>query len=200
MHCWTHWIGTWYVLSHFHGAIFNHGISDEIRKNLYFLWNQASFLFIFFFLISLNLLYEGKYCANWEKWPKLFSLCFLRYFRYFTFSLISQNPCIITLRLNISEHYLVPCSPCSRFFFPIFLPKLKKNSQILTLDSWGVIGRSILNLNGMISALYLAVFVFIMTYFFLNILIGFIVDNMAQSVKQSYFLIKFHNFHNLGWC
>lgn len=37
-----------------------------------------------------------------------------------------------------------------------------------------------------------------MTYFFLNILIGFIVDNMAQSVKKIKFLLKFNKFNKFA--
>lgn len=48
--------------------------------------------------------------------------------------------------------------------------------QIMTLDGWGEIGRDILRKQNMLSASFLILFVFIMAYFFWNILIGFILE------------------------
>lgn len=46
----------------------------------------------------------------------------------------------------------------------------------MTLDGWGEIGREILHKWNMITALFLCLFIFIMSYFFWNILIGFILE------------------------
>lgn len=51
----------------------------------------------------------------------------------------------------------------------------------MTVDSWGVLGRLVLEEQGVFSAYYMAIFIFIMTYFFLNVLLAFVVDNMTPS-------------------
>ena len=51
----------------------------------------------------------------------------------------------------------------------------------MTLDSWGMLGRVGLEEQGVVSAYYMAIFIFIMTYFFLNVLLAFVVDNMTPS-------------------
>lgn len=48
--------------------------------------------------------------------------------------------------------------------------------QIMTLDGWGEIGREIMRKEDMLYASFLIVFVFIMAYFFWNILIGTMMD------------------------
>lgn len=51
----------------------------------------------------------------------------------------------------------------------------------MTVDSWGVLGRLVLEEKGVFSAYYMAIFIFLMTYFFLNVLLAFVVDNMTPS-------------------
>jgi hypothetical protein len=51
----------------------------------------------------------------------------------------------------------------------------------MTLDSWGVLGRLILEEKGVYSAYYMVIFIFLMTYFFLNINLAFVVDNMTPN-------------------
>lgn len=47
-----------------------------------------------------------------------------------------------------------------------------------------MLGRVVLDEQGIFSAYYMAFFIFIMTYFFLNILLGFLVDNMSPESKE----------------
>ena len=48
--------------------------------------------------------------------------------------------------------------------------------QIITQDGWGDIGRSILTDRGMWEALFIVFFLYVIIFFFFNILIGLIVD------------------------
>lgn len=56
--------------------------------------------------------------------------------------------------------------------------------QIMTLDGWGEIGRHVLAKQSMFSASFFILFVFIMAYFFWNILIGFILDLLRREGGQ----------------
>ncbi|EAS04063.1 cation channel family transporter (macronuclear) [Tetrahymena thermophila SB210] len=55
--------------------------------------------------------------------------------------------------------------------------------QIMTLDGWGEVGRDVLRKQSTLSAFFLVIFVFIMGYFFWNILIGFILE-ILRSLDQ----------------
>lgn len=55
--------------------------------------------------------------------------------------------------------------------------------QILTLDGWGQIGREILQKMNVAAAFFLIFFVFVMSYFFLNIIIGFILEILRNYEK-----------------
>lgn len=48
-----------------------------------------------------------------------------------------------------------------------------------------MLGRLILEEKGIFSAYYVAFFIFIMTYFFLNILLGFLVDYLTPELKET---------------
>ena len=46
----------------------------------------------------------------------------------------------------------------------------------MTLDGWGDIGRVILEKTNIIQALFLCFYIFIMNFFFMNILLGVMLD------------------------
>eukprot|EP01017_Pseudomicrothorax_dubius_P035096 TRINITY_DN4877_c0_g2_i1.p1 TRINITY_DN4877_c0_g2~~TRINITY_DN4877_c0_g2_i1.p1 ORF type:complete len:652 (-),score=82.47 TRINITY_DN4877_c0_g2_i1:33-1988(-) len=56
--------------------------------------------------------------------------------------------------------------------------------QIFTLDGWGDIARSIIQTKGYIYGVFLCLFVFLMTYFFLNFILGIIVDHLNETVTS----------------
>ena len=54
----------------------------------------------------------------------------------------------------------------------------------MTLDSWGVLGRVLLEEKGLFGAFYITFFIFIMSYFFMNIMLGFLVDELTPNDKN----------------
>ncbi|KRX03096.1 hypothetical protein PPERSA_10177 [Pseudocohnilembus persalinus] len=65
--------------------------------------------------------------------------------------------------------------------------------QILTLDGWGQIGRDIITLQDFLSSLWLVIFIFVLFFFFWNILIGILLDIFIQFREDKE---HFHNKNN----
>lgn len=79
--------------------------------------------------------------------------------------------------------------------------------QVMTLDGWGQIGRDILQRQNFMSSMWLVLFIFILFFFFWNILIGVILDIFIQfreekthfndeDIHKDSFLICFQHGHS----
>lgn len=55
----------------------------------------------------------------------------------------------------------------------------------MTLDGWGDIGRYILYKWNLVSALFLCLFIFIMSYFYWNIMIGLILETLSETSSKT---------------
>ncbi len=118
---------------------------------------------------------------------------FLLYLSYF----ISLPMCLpiffqtIFLR-KCSAQYSTAFSPCFSKYFQKFRKKYLKILffplfffliRIMTLDGWGDIGREILKKESLLSAFFLCLFIFVMTYFLMNVLIGKILEILSSNRK-----------------
>ncbi len=91
--------------------------------------------------------------------PKVLSIFIAMFTIYYIFSHLAK--------ILYSENFPQFFGTLGTSFFTMF--------QILTLDSWSNIVGTVMHEKGMGSAIFFSVYVFIMTFYFLNILIGFIV-------------------------